>query len=156
MGRVIALGPGGKPQAPERSDFYREVIDLIRDRGQLDQLLLSPAVRDYESADDVRRGLYRSARYYCSCGGKNCTRQHKNTPSEDNPEGGCPNGGQRISCRADVVTVTSAEGKKQYAVQFQLHDKAEAVRAVVQKYGPDPNNWPYFAKRKKMKGNDDG
>lgn len=156
MGRVIALGPGGKPQAPERSDHFREVIEAVRAAGMLDQKILSPRCRDYEHADDVRRGLYRSARYYCSCGGRNCARRWKNIPAEDNPEGGCPDGGQRISCRADIVTITGENGKKHYAVQFQLHDKREAVRAVVAKYGTDTSKWPYFSKAKRAKGNDDG
>lgn len=160
MGRVIALGPGGKPQAPERADYFRGVIDVVRERGLLDEVLLSPRCRDYEHADEVRRGLYRSARYYCSCGAKHCTRRHANFPTEEAPEYGCPDGGQRISCRADVVTVTTidenGEPRKHYHVQFRLHDKAESIRAVVQRYGPDPSRWPYFAKRKQRKADDDG
>ena len=152
MGKVIAIGPGGKAQAPQRTDDFRGVIDAARGSGMLDEKILSPRCRDYEHADDIRRGLYRSAFYYCSCGRKNCVYRHKNIPSEDNPEGGCPEGGQRISCRAEVVTVTGEDGKKHYHVQFQLHDKREAMRAVVQKYGPDPDTWPYWAKRKRMKG----
>lgn len=142
MGRVIALGPGGKAQAPERADYYRAVIDLARELGKLDTLLLSPRCRNHEHAEQVRRDLYRSARYYCSCGGVLCTRKHNNID-------GCPNGGQRISCRADVVTVTQPDKSKHYHVQYQLFDKAEAIRQVVARYGPDPNQWPYFAKRKK-------
>lgn len=155
MGRVIALGPGGKPQAPERADHFRDVIEAVRAAGMLDQKILSPHCRDYEHADEVRRGIFRSARYYCSCGAKHCSRTHKNVPSEDNPAGGCPSGGQRISCRADVVTVTDENGKKHYCVQFQLHDKREAIRAMVQKYGPDASAWPYQAKAKRSKEKSD-
>lgn len=155
MGKVIAVGPGGKAQAPERSDHFRPVIEHVRGAGLLDQLLLSPRCRDHEHADDVRRGLYRSARYYCSCGNWLCTRKHPNTPTKENPEGGCPDGGQRISCRASVVTVTvtadNGEKRKHYHVQFRLHDKREAIRAVVKKYGSDPAKWPYFAKAKRSK-----
>ena len=101
-----------------------------------------------EQAADLRRALYRSARYYCSCDRLYCTRKHKNVPPDD----GCPEGGQRISCRADVVTVTDPKtGARKWAVQFTLMDKREAIRAVVQKYGPDPNKWPYYAKRKQLK-----
>lgn len=152
MARVIALGPGGKSQAPERSDHFRDVIEAVRAAGMLDQLIVSPRCRDYEHADDVRRGLYRSARYYCSCGAANCTRRWKNTPGQGNSTGGCPDGGQRISCRADVVTIAGDDGKKHYAVQFQLHDKSEAVRAIIAKYGPDPSKWPYFSKAKRLEG----
>lgn len=142
MGKVIAIGPGGKPQAPERTDHFRPVIDTVRSLKLLDQLLISPAVARHEQADDMRRGLYRSARYYCSCGNWKCTRQHNNID-------GCPDGGQRISCRADVVRVTSPQGKPMYAVQFRLHDKQESMRHVIARYGPDPNQWPYFSKRKR-------
>lgn len=151
MAKVIALGPGGKAQAPERDDRFRAVIDAVRSTGRLDQLLLSPPVKSHEQADDMRRGLFRSARYYCSCGGHSCTRRYPNTPHEAAEAGGCPGGGQRISCRADVVTVPGPDGKRLYAVQFTLHDKAEAIRAVIDKYGPDPNNWPYFSKRKQSR-----
>jgi hypothetical protein len=151
VGRVIAIGPGGKAQAPQRSDWYREVIDAVRDGGMLDQLLLSPACDGREHAEDVRRGLLLSARYYCSCGRKNCTYKHKNYPTEDSPEGGCPFGGQRISGRADVVTVTGEDGSKTWHVQFRLHDKKEAMRSVIQKYGPDPARWPYQSRAKRLK-----
>ena len=155
MGKVIALGPGGSAQAPARSDEFRGVIEAVRASGLLDQLLLSPPCRDYEHADEVRRGLYRSAWYFCSCGRKNCVYRHRNTPSEGNPGGGCPRGGQRISCRADVVTVMK-NGRKHYAVQFRLHDKREAIRAMIAKYGPDPASWPYFSKAKRSKENGHG
>lgn len=149
MSRVIAVGPGGKAQAPERRDLYAPVIEVARNTQQLDKLLLSPACRNHEHADEVRRDLYRSARYYCSCGRVTCVRRYPNIPHEGNPAGGCPHGGQRISCSADVVTVTGEDGRRVYHVQFRLFDKAEAIRQVVAKYGPDPNKWPYFAKRKR-------
>jgi hypothetical protein len=56
-----------------------------------------------------------------------------------------------VSCSAEVVTVTDEEGARHYHVQYRLFDKAEAIRQVVAKYGPDPNKWPYFAKRKREK-----
>jgi len=148
MGRVIALGPGGKAQAPVRDDRARPVIEAVRSLGLLDQLLISPVCKTESEAGDLRLALYRSARYYCACGAMYCTRKHKNTP----PDNGCPDNGQRISCRADVVTVTDpTTGRKRWAVQFTLMDKREAMRAVIAKYGPDPNRWPYFAKRKQLK-----
>jgi len=152
MGRVIAVGPGGKAQAPARTDDFRDVIEAVRAGGLLDELLLSPACRGHEHADQVRRGLYLSARYYCSCGGKHCNRRWPNIPAEDNPQGGCPDGGQRISCRADIVTVTGEDGRKLYHVQFRLHDKRESIRAFVQKYGPDPSRWPYQSRAKRTRG----
>jgi len=152
MGRVIAVGPGGKAQAPARTDGFRDVIETVRARGLLDELLLSPACRGHEHADQVRRGLNLSCRYYCSCGGKNCHRRWKNFSSEDNPQGGCPDGGQRISCQADVVTVTGGDGRKQYHVQFRMFDKRESTRYVVQKYGANPSKWPYQSRAKRTKG----
>lgn len=149
MGRVIAAGPGGKAQAPARDDRARPVIDAVRDMGLLDQLLISPACTTMTAAEELRQALYRSAFYYCSCDRKSCTRRHKNYPVEGKAAG-CPHGGQRISCQAHVVTVSDPKtGAKKWAVQFRLMDKAEAMRAVVERYGPDPNQWPYFARRKK-------
>lgn len=149
MSRVIAIGPGGKAQAPVRDDRCRPVIEAVRQLGQLDQLLLSPPVQSLEKAEELKSALYRSCRYFCSCDARHCTRRFGNVPgqNEKNPAGGCPRGGQRISCQADVVK--DAEGL--YRVQYRLFDKKEAIRAVVAKYGPDPNKWPYYAKRKKVK-----
>lgn len=149
MSKVIALGPGGKAQAPERDARFWPVIDHVLEIGGLDRKWLSPRCRNYDHAEEVKRALYRSARYYCSCGRAQCTRRWKNIPHEGNETGGCPDKGQRVSCSADVVTVTDEEGVKHYHVQYRLFDKAEAIREVVAKYGPDPNKWPYFAKRKK-------
>jgi hypothetical protein len=104
----------------------------------LDRLLLSPPCPTLAAARDLTSALYRSARYYCSCGKAYCTRKHPNTGP------GCPAGGQRISCQAEPVK--DADGK--FRVQFRLMDKQESIRWVVQKYGPDPNKWPYFARRK--------
>lgn len=150
MGRVIAVGRGGKAQAPERSDEHHPVIEYVHDNGMLDQLLLSPACRTFDDADQVRQGIFRSARYYCSCGRASCTRKHSNYPVGDKP-GGCPHGGQRVSARAEVVTVTAEDGKRTYHVQFQLHDKREAIRAFIQKYGPDPDKWPYNPRARKLR-----
>lgn len=150
MGRVIAVGPGGKPQAPERSDEYRPVVQAVLDTGLLGDLLLSPACQDFDHADEMRRGLYRSAKYYCSCGARNCVYRHKNYPAGDKPAG-CPHGGQRVSCRADIVTVTGEDGRKTYHVQFRMLDKATGMRYMVEKYGPDINAWPYSPRAKKRK-----
>lgn len=116
----------------------------------LDELLLSPACRTLDDADQMRQGIYRSAWYYCSCGRASCTRRHKNYPAGDEP-GGCPDGGQRISVEAEVVTVTAGDGKRTYHVQFQLHDKREAIRALIEKYGPDPARWPYNPRAKRLR-----
>lgn len=149
MGRVIAIGPGGRAQAPARRDVCRSVIDFVLEHGLLDRKQLSPPCRTQRQAAELRLDLFRSARYFCSCGHAYCTRKYKNIP----PDNGCPRGGQRISCQADVVLWTDpADGQRKYCVQFTLHDKREAIRAVVKKYGADPNKWPYFAKRKQLKG----
>ena len=144
VSKVIAIGPGGRAQAPTRSDTCRAVIAAVHAGGMLDELLLSPPMRTYEDADGLRRGMYRSSRYFCSCGKWDCTRRHSNIE-------GCPDDGQRVSCRADVVTTADANGKTRYHVQFRLHDKQEAMRAVVARYGPDPSLWPYQSKAKRSK-----
>lgn len=158
MGKVIAAGPGGKAQAPVRDDRARPVIAAVVEAGMLGQLLISPPCVTRAKAEELRLALYRSARYWCSCGEIYCTRKHANYPTARNPQGGCPRGGQRISCDAGpgeetgIVTVTDPEnGRRRWAVQFRLHDKKEAIRLVVQRYGPDPNQWPYFARRKERR-----
>ena len=149
MGRVIAIGPGGRAQAPARDDRCRPVIEYVIEHGLLDRKNLSPVCSTVKQADDLRLALYRSARYFCSCGAPYCTRKYGNIP----PDNGCPDGGQRISCQAEVVLWKDpADGIRKYRVQFRLMDKREAMRAVVRKYGPDPNTWPYFARRKRLKG----
>jgi len=147
MGRVIAIGPGGRAQAPERHDEYRPVLEAVLANGWLDRYLLSPVVQSEERAREVKQGLYRSARYFCSCDAMHCTRKYGNVPGQNsnNPGGGCPRGGRRLSVQAEAVR--DADGFLR--VQFRVMDKREAMRAVVQKYGPDPNKWPYFARRKK-------
>jgi hypothetical protein len=150
MGRVIAIGPGGRPQAPQRSDFCRGIIDEIVTAGALDRLFLTPVTFPAQGeAGDFRRGLLLSCRYYCSCGRKLCTRKYSNWPdAAAGRAGGCPLRGQRVTGRADVVQVP---GEKVYRVQFQLHDKHESILAHIQKYGPDPDDWPYYAGRKRLK-----
>jgi hypothetical protein len=148
MSRVIAIGPGGRAQAPERDDRCRPVIEYMIANRLLEQLRLSPVCTTLQRAEELRRAMYRSARYFCSCGERYCTRRYRNTP----PHNGCPDGGQRISCQADVVLWKDTKDEiRKYRVQFMLMDKREAMRAVVQKYGPDPNKWPYFAKRRQLK-----
>ncbi len=138
MGRVIAVGEGGRPQAPVRDDRFGDVLGLVVARNLLGRPLLTPQCRDFDHADEIRRALYRSAKYYCSCGHSSCTRRYRNYPAGGQP-GGCPHGGQRISARADVVK--DADGR--YYVQVTFRDKTAAMQAIVDKYGPDPDNWPY-------------
>jgi len=147
MGRVIAVGAGGKAQAPERDDSCRAVIEVAARNGLLGRPLLSPVCPDMGAAARLKSGLYRSARYFCSCGKLYCTRKYGNLPGQ-----GCPRGGQRISCQASIVWWTDpGDGKRKLKVQFTLFDKAEAVREVVRKYGPDPNKWPYYSRRKQLR-----
>lgn len=101
-----------------------------------------------DQADDVRKSLYNAARYFCSCGHKDCIRKWGNIPGQNkgNPKGGCPRGGQRVSCQAQIVMHNG-----HVRVQFKFFDKREAMREIIAKYGPDPEKWPYLAKRKKLK-----
>jgi hypothetical protein len=147
MSRVIAVGPGGRAQAPVRDDRYRPVLEQVMSMGLMNQWVLSPAVQSEDRAREVKQGLYRSARYYCSCDYMHCTRKYGNVPGQNNknPDGGCPKGGQRLSVQAEIVR----DGEGFLRVQFRVLSKQEAMRAVVQKYGLDPNKWPYFARRKK-------
>lgn len=148
MGRVIAIGPGGRAQSPERSDYFRDVIDWCQRNGWLDRKTLMPGeCKDYEHADWCRRMLLLSARYYCSCGRASCTRKHSNWPAPDGTPGGCPHGGQRIAGRADVVK----DKKGKLRVQFVLHDKREAMRSFIQQYGTDRSQWPYDPWAKRLK-----
>jgi hypothetical protein len=143
MSRVIAIGPGGRAQAPVRRDVCRPVIEYVIMARLLDRKLLSPVCTSLPRAAQLRLDLYRSARYFCDCGMIYCTRKYKNTP----PHNGCPRGGQRISCVADVVM----DDKGNLRVQFQLFDKREAMRRMIQRYGPDPNKWPYNPNSKQLK-----
>lgn len=146
VGSVIAIGPGGVAQAPVRDDRARLVIETVLRLGMLDRKVLSPACASMAEADDLRRAIYRSARYYCGCGRPNCTKKYGNIPREDGTQG-CPLGGMRVGCRADVVR----DARGAYRVQFSLFDKREAIRHVIERYGPDPEHWPYLAKRKRSK-----
>jgi hypothetical protein len=141
VSRVIAIHQG-QAGPPTRNDRFVPVLDLIQRHGLLDRFLLTPPCRDRDDAENVRRSIYTSARYYCSCGVKFCTRKYDNLT-------GCPDGGQRLSVRADVVK--NQAGK--YCVQLRVYDKREAMRAVVDKYGPDPSKWPYQSKARKLKLN---
>lgn len=149
MGRVIAIhqGPDGRhrPGPPNRDDRMLPVIDFVRQAGMLGQPFLVPVrfTENTDQAEDVRRSLYNAARYYCSCGSRNCHRKYGNLPVET---GGCPDGGQRISCQARLVR---RDGHVR--VEVTLFDKREAIRQIIATYGPDPENWPYLAKRKKIK-----
>jgi hypothetical protein len=143
MPKVIALGPGGVAQAPVRDDRFREVIGLVREFGLLNRPLLTPVIKSRDQADDIRRAMYRSARYFCSCGDVNCTRKHSNV------NGGCPHGGQRLGVQAKLVK----DGDGRYRVQMRLFDKKEAMREIIRRYGPDPEQWPYRPGRRKEQDN---
>lgn len=123
------------------------VIEQVHQAALFGKPVLTPVCQSHDAADEIRRALYLACRYFCSCGERHCTRKYKNTPSEENPDGGCPRDGQRMSCRADVVK--DAEGKLR--VQATFYDKTEAIRAVIRKYGPDPSQWPYQSKARKIK-----
>jgi hypothetical protein len=148
VGRVIAAGPGGTAQAPARDDRAAAIIAAVVDGGMIGQVKLSPPCPSIASADELRRAIYRSARIYCSCGKGHCTRKYGNVPRDGYPEGGCPLGGLRVSATADVVR----DGNGAIRVQFTLRDKREGIRHVIATYGPDPESWPYFARRKRLKG----
>lgn len=149
MGRVIAIHQG-RAGPPPRDDRFVPVIDWVLSHGELGRPYLVPVrfTENHDQADDVRKSLYLAARYYCGCGKPACTRKYGNVPGQNqaNPQGGCPDGGARVSCHAILVRVSG-----HVRVQFTIYDKREAIRQVVETYGPDPGNWPYFAKRKRPK-----
>lgn len=143
MARIIAVGPGGRGQAPERDDRFGTVIAAVLEHGFLDRPLLTPAARNLEHADEVRRAVYRSARYFCTCGERYCTRKYPNV--RDKRVVGCPRQGHRVSCKAEIVR--DASGK--YRVEIIFRDKTDGIRHVVATYGPDPSKWPYQAKARR-------
>lgn len=152
VGRIIAIHQGldGRktPGPPVRDDRFFPVIDWVLANGELGNPWLVPVrfTENRDEAEAVRKSLYNAARYYCSCGQRHCLRKYTNYPSGKNPDGGCPAGGRRVSCKADVVTRNG-----HVRVQFTLYDKREAMREVVARYGPDPSKWPYQAKAKRIK-----
>jgi hypothetical protein len=152
VGRVIGIwrGPDGgvRTGPPQRDDRFIPVLDLIRRQGLLDRPLLTPRITTADQAEQIRRSIYLAARYYCSCGERLCTRRHPNVPTTENPAGGCPDGGQRLSVRADIVR---HPGTGHLHVQLRVFDKRESMREVVRKYGTDPSRWPYQARAKRLK-----
>jgi len=151
MGRVIAIHyRDGRHIAgpPPRDDRFFPVVEWFRASGEFGNPWLVPIrfTENQDQAEDVKRSLYNAARYYCSCGSRHCARKYSNYPSEANPSGGCPDGGQRVSCQAKIVR---HEGHVR--VQVTFFDKREAIREVIAKYGPDPSKWPYFSKAKRMR-----
>ena len=153
MGRIIAIhqGPDGRrsPGPPKRDDRFAPVAELLVTRGELGLPRLVPLEHtpDRDAAEAVMRSLYNAARYYCSCGYRNCTRRNPNIPHERSPGGGCPDGGRRIGCHAELVM-----HKGKLRVQFTYWDKREAMREVVARYGPDPARWPYNPRAKRLRG----
>jgi hypothetical protein len=152
MGRVIAIhqGPDGRhrPGAPVRDDRFTPVIEWVIQAGEFGNPWLVPLkyTPDHDTADMVRQSLYNAARYYCGCGLRSCCRKFSNLPTEKNPDGGCPRGGQRVSCQAKLVRLNG-----HIRVEFKFFDKRESMREVVAKYGPDPSKWPYNPWAKKIK-----
>jgi hypothetical protein len=138
MSRVIAIRQGGRAGPPTRRDEFVPLLRHLTERELLGRPVLSPPCRDYDHADDVRKGIYLSARYYCSCGKRSCTRKHGNTD-------GCPDGGQRLSCRADIVR--TKDGK--LCVEIIVRDKRHGIEWAEQKYGTDRNAWPYQPGRRR-------
>jgi hypothetical protein len=116
------------------------VLAVIHQREMLGRPILTPVCTDRDQADEIRRALYAAARYYCTCGERLCTKKYNNID-------GCPDDGMRFSCRADVVK----DGKGRLRVQVRYWDKQIGIRTVVQKYGPDPANWPYQSKARKLR-----
>lgn len=141
MGRVIRIF-GGQAGPPVRDDRFIPLIHLIRGWGELDQPFLVPMKYTPTKADatEMKRLLYLSARYYCSCGDRHCNRKNDNVT-------GCPNGGQRIGCKADIVK----DARGRWRTQFRFIDKQDSIRFVVSKYGSDPSLWPYQARAKKAR-----
>lgn len=139
MSRVIRIYDG-QAGPPVRDDRFIPLIELIRSWNALGVNFLVP--RRYtptrDQAEEMKRLLYLSARYYCSCGDRHCNRKNSNVD-------GCPNDGQRVGCKADVVKDAAGHIR----TQFRFIDKRESIRSVVERYGPDPSKWPYQARAKK-------
>jgi len=152
MGKLIAIyrGSDGRHRAgpPVRDDRFVPVIEWMRANGELGNPWLVPLkfTPDRDAAEDVKGSLYLAARYYCSCGFRNCTRKYPNIAGEKNPGGGCPEGGQRIGCHAHIV-----RHNNHVRVEFRFFDKRESMRQVVATYGPDPSAWPYNPWARKIK-----
>jgi len=150
VGRVIAIHQGSAGP-PVRDDRFVPVVEWVLQTGAFGQPFLVPLrfTENHDQADDVRKSLYNAARYFCSCGNPACTRKWGNVPNQNkkNPAGGCPDGGQRVSCQARLVRKDG-----HIRVEFKFFDKKESMREVIAKYGPDPDLWPYNARAKKMKG----
>ena len=106
-------------------------------QGLLGRALLSPPRADYDDATDTMRGLYRAARYFCSCGKRTCTTKFNN-------EVGCPDGGQRVGVKAEVVR----DQHGQLCVEFTARDKKETRAHIAAKY-PDPMAMPYQPGRRR-------
>lgn len=153
MGRLIAIhqGPDGRhrPGPPVRDDRFTPVIEWVIRAGGLGNPWLVPIkyTPDRDEAEAVSRSLYNAARYYCSCGYRNCVRKYINTPTEANPNGGCPEDGQRIGCQSKIVRHNG-----HVRVEFKFFDKRESRREVIAKYGADPANWPYNPWARKING----
>lgn len=147
MARVIAVWQGGSGP-PVRNDRFIPVLKIIQGKGLLGRKILTPVCKTHDQAEDVRRSLYTSARYYCSCESRNCARQHNNYPTDTNPEGGCPAGGMRLSMSAHIVK----DKQGHLRVQLQVNDKKIAIRYMITKYGADPSLWPYQSRAKKLRG----
>lgn len=136
MARIIAIGTGGKPQAPARDTRYAGIILKALKVHGFGRWILSPPCATWDQADDVRRGIYRSAGHYCSCGDPMCHRKYRLF---------CPQAGQRVSAQAVIVK----DDQDRLRVQFQLFDKKAARKSHVARYGTDRSKWPYDPKAKR-------
>lgn len=77
-----------------------------------------------ERAQEIKRALHRSAMYL-----------HRRKIAS-------------VGMHAEIV-----KDGDTYTVEFRAVDKALARKHVIEKYGEDPNKWPYFARRR---GNQNG
>jgi hypothetical protein len=141
--RILGVDEHGHVRNVVRDDRYDIVIETalaVMTQRQLPygSPLLSPVCPTFEVADDVRRGIYRSALYYCGCGVWGCHRKDSVA---------CPQGGQRIGRRADIVR----DDDGHLRVQFKLFDKAAARAYMITTYGNDRSKWPYDPKQKKSR-----
>lgn len=137
MAIILQRDESGRLRPPERDDSAREMIEWVLEHGKLGVKLLSLPCENMAQAELLRSRLYRSARYYCGCGLKSCSRKYRD----------CPDGEQRLSMRADVVHKNG-----QLRVQFTVYDKNEGRRYVIETHGDDPEKWPYRPGRKILRG----
>ena len=82
-------------------------------------------IETYERADEIRKGIYRCAR-------------HRKVSAEAGPS--------RVVTGRDEMGIHKSG--KTYTLRFRIHDKRDARRRHLERYGADRASWPYDPRRK--------